>query len=337
MRFLKDLLIGAVIGAANIIPGVSGGTMALILGIYERLLGIISSISAHSIKSLLGIVRFNQKAKQEFIEEFNRLEGFFLIKLAIGALLAILSLASIMTFLLKEFHDPTYGFFFGLVAVSAVYPYKLIKQKNISIVAMFVIGCISVMAISNSVSNEDLINKAKAKQEIKLLKKSKPSADSSTLVEKRNHQASYLFYVFILGAVSITAMVLPGISGSFLLLLLGGYFELLKAIAIRDLLLLGVFAFGCLIGLLISTRIIQKLLEKWHDATMGFLLGLVIGSLWMIWPFKESRIIGDETIYLNNVLPTQVSNNEVLSLSAIMVGALLVAIFLFIEHKNKKS
>ena len=344
MRHLKDLSIGAVIGAANIIPGVSGGTMALIMGVYEKLLTILSSISFASIKAFLGVFRFNEKGKQQFIAEFKRLEGFFLIKIMVGAIVAILLLASLMTFLLQKHHDPTYGFFFGLVLLSAVYPYKLIRRINPLVVVVMLIGLGSVFAISNSVSNQTLIDKAKQKLQLKAEKTANAgkkenttkttSSMKATLPTSTSAAEKSMLYIFILGVVAITAMVLPGVSGSFLLLLLGGYFEILEAIATRDLSLLSIFGVGCLVGLLLSSRLIHFLLNRWHDATMSFLLGLVIGSLWMIWPFKHSMLIGDQVIYLNNKLPTSLGSGEMLTLLTTTAGILTIVAFLWIEKKK---
>ncbi len=329
MRHLKDLSIGAVIGAANIIPGVSGGTMALIMGVYERLLTILSSISLRSVKSFLAILRFNRAGAKQFAEEFRRLEGFFLVKLTIGALAAILSLASLMTYLLHQHHDATYGFFFGLVLLSAVYPYKLIRRKSLLLVIIVLLGAGSVLAVSTSVSNETLIEKARQKQQLKTSK----AAAKNTQVQRRVSTGLFV-NIFVLGFVAITAMVLPGISGSFLLLLLGGYFDILQAIAARDLVILSIFGIGCLAGLLVSSRLIHFLLSRWHDATMAYLLGLVLGSLWMIWPFKNSVKVGDQLVYLDNILPAGFGTNEILTLVTTLTGMATILAFLWIESKN---
>jgi len=334
----KDLFIGAVIGAANIIPGVSGGTMALVLGVYERLLTILSSVSFASVKALLGVLTFTGPARKTFLDEFNRLEGFFLIKIVSGALLSIALLASLMTYLLHTYHDPTYGFFFGLVLMSAIYPFKLIKHKNVVVFMMVAAGVISVMALANSVSNEDLLAKAEFKQQIKQQQAKmhrKKSAGELPLPADSGRKLSAYMYFLVLGAVAITAMVLPGVSGSFLLLLLGGYFDILAAIAGRDFLVLAAFALGCLIGLLASTRLIHFLLVRWHDATMGYLFGLVIGSLWMIWPFKTSAVIGDETIYLGNTIPVVLGSAQWLTLLCTGAGIALILLFLLVENKQQ--
>ena len=266
----------------------------------------------------------------------------------VGAIVAILLLASLMTFLLQKHHDPTYGFFFGLVLLSAVYPYKLIRRITPLVVVVMLIGLVSVLAVSNSVSNQTLIDKAKQKLQLKAEKTANAGKKKNTTKTTSSADASMkaadtasasgvkksMLYIFILGVVAITAMVLPGVSGSFLLLLLGGYFEILEAIATRDLALLSIFGVGCLVGLLLSSRLIHFLLNRWHDATMSFLLGLVIGSLWMIWPFKHSILIGDQIIYLNNKLPTSLGSGEILTLLTTIAGILTIVAFLWIEKKK---
>ena len=169
---------------------------------------------------------------------------------------------------------------------------------------MVIIGAISVISISTGVSEDKLIEKAKYKQEVRMQKestnKNKFATNKPNINTNKQIWKDY-FYIFILGSIAITAMILPGVSGSFLLLVMGGYFEILAAIAARDLGILSVFALGCVVGILIATKFIKYFLDRWHDATMSFLLGLVLGSLWMIWPFKTSAEVGHETIYLSNI------------------------------------
>ncbi len=338
---IKDLSIGAVIGAANIIPGVSGGTMALVMGVYQRLLTVLSGISIKTFKCFFGLFRFSQKSRQDFAEEFNRLEGFFLIKIFVGAIVAIVLLASLMEFLINHHHAATYGFFFGLVLLSAVYPYKLIRKMRPQLLIALFLGVASVFAISIGVNDKDLIEKAEIKQEKKAAKaamKSNPNALAKTTKTVSKADTKSLLFMFLLGSVAITAMVLPGVSGSFLLLVLGGYFDLLSAIAERDMAILSVFLAGCMIGLIISTRMINYLLTRWHDATMTFLLGLVFGSLWVIWPFKHVYQLGDVTVYLkDNTLPTSFGPIEIMTIFSTLAGIAIVACFLWYEKFKKKT
>ena len=130
-QLIRDLLKGVIIGVANIIPGVSGGTMALVLGIYGRMIGALNSISFSTVKNILGILRFNKTGLDNFKYELKRIDAFFLMRISAGALIAVVVLARLMMYLLVNWHDPTYGFFFGLVIASAIVPFKLIQKKNL--------------------------------------------------------------------------------------------------------------------------------------------------------------------------------------------------------------
>lgn len=318
--FLK----GGVIGIANIIPGVSGGTMALVLGIYERLLHAITSISSETLIVSFKALSLKKHHRKVFIDEMKRIDFPFLVLIALGALGAIVALAQLMTWLLTEFHDPTYGFFFGLVLVSVAAPYREIKQKGIAVLLAVIVGTAGVIAISEAAGGDRLIEKAKVKQEMSA--HPQPEHSSDTIVNT--------IIIFLSGALAISAMILPGVSGSLLLLLLGSYFEVLKAIAEKNLVLLGIFALGCIVGAAFFTRFLSWLLEKSHNVTMGVLTGLVAGSLWMIWPFKKHQLIGTEKVYLNNILPEVLGINEIVTVATLALGAVLVLAMMKLEGKR---
>ena len=334
MNAIKDLFKGAVIGIANIIPGVSGGTMALVLGIYERLIDAIHNISSETIVSTLRLFLFKKESFESFKTEMKRIDALFLLILGTGALSAIIALAKLMTYLLKHQHDPTYGFFFGLVLLSVIAPFQLIKKKTVPVFLAVIIAMSSVFAVSYAVSGDTMLHKAQKKHELTL--KTSQSTIAQPAVSRQRVKVLKYLYLFFLGAVSISAMILPGVSGSFLLLLLGGYFEILEAITTRNIPVLGAFALGCIVGILLFTRLLDFLLKKWYDQTMGFLVGLVIGSLWMIWPFKTTALVGDETVYLSNMIPAQFSANEILTVAAFVAGSLIVAVMLIIEARREK-
>ena len=350
MKSIKDLVDGAIIGIANIIPGVSGGTLALVLGIYERLIQAINNISIDTIKSTLVLITFKKESFNNFKEEMKKIDGVFLCRITIGAIAAIALLAKLMTYLLKNQHDPTYGFFFGLVLVSAIAPYKMIKQKNFKAAISAIIAIICVVSTSQLVSGDKLLEKAKTKHEMQINKSNIESSQQSQTT-KSNVDLLYFLYIFFLGAITISAMILPGVSGSFLLLLLGGYFDILQAIsntinAIGTLnykiltssgSILGVFALGCFFGIILFSRLLNFLLNKWHDQTLSFLVGLVLGSLWMIWPFKTSATVGNEIVYLSNKIPETFGKSELYTLLAVTGGIIIVLIMLWIESRNKKS
>jgi putative membrane protein len=318
--FLK----GSIIGIANIIPGVSGGTMALVLGIYERLINAIKSISMESLIKSAKLFSFTKESREDFAEEVKRTDFLFLVFIALGAISAIVLLAKVMTIMLKGFHNPTYGFFFGLVLVSAAAPFQMIKKKSLPVFFMILIAAAGVAALSTTMSNDDLIERARAKQELKI--KGAESSGEMTL------KKAVIF--FIAGAVAISAMILPGVSGSFLLLLMGLYFDILRAISQRDLILIGIFSLGCLAGVVLFSRFLAFLLKSFHDFTMAFLVGLVLGSLWVLWPFKATAVVGSETVYLNNILPSSINGDFWFTGGAAIMGIFIVTLMLFIEKRQ---
>ncbi len=327
-KFLAEISFGAIIGVANIIPGVSGGTMALILGLYERLIGGINNISVHTALLFARAVFGSKEQRAAFREEFQKIEGPLLLNLAFGSMVAIFSLAKLMSYLLVFHHDPTYGFFFGLVLISAASPWMLIKSKTVGTIAAFLIAFFGLIAISEMPSREELIRKAEVRQYISA------QEENHLASEIRSMEIKKYAYYFVCGALSISAMILPGISGSFVLLLLGGYFDILRALSSLNIPVLLSFALGCILGLVVFVRLLHFLLERYYNPTMGFLLGLVIGSLWVIWPFKESVIVGIERVYLYNMLPASFGANEIATLVAFLAGALIVAIMLVVEKRR---
>lgn len=330
--YTANVLKGITIGVANIIPGVSGGTMALVLGIFERLIADIKSISIDTILSFIKIFSFKRKHWNAFIQEMKRIEAFFLIQIGVGVAIAIVGLASIMTYLLEKQHDPTFGFFLGLILTSMIVPFRLIEKKTFSRFVSMVIAIALVIGFSSMVSGEKMIEKAKTKQALN----AGHNADSEEIYNP-DLSGGRLLFIFVAGAAAISAMILPGVSGSFLLLLLGLYFDILQAIIHRQLVILGVFALGCLVGMAFFTRLLDILLRKWHDLTMAFLLGLVLGSLWPLWPFKTTAVVGDETIYLSNKIPEGFGGNEVVTLITVIIGALIVAAFLIMEKRLQEA
>jgi len=331
MNYAKGFLQGAVIGVANIIPGVSGGTMALVLGIYERLIAAIHAISGRTVAKTLGLLRLTPAAWREFAEEMRRIDLAFLALIGGGAMFSIVALANLMTYLLHAHHDPTYGFFFGLVAVSAWVPYKMIRKKSLACLLAGLVAMAGVVMLSQSMSGDAIVKKEQAKV---ALKAEKQQAGASGAAAAARPSPAHLLFMFFAGALAISAMILPGISGSFLLLVMGAYFEILRAIAYRDFLLLFVFAMGCGIGLLAFTRFLNYLLKQWHDLTMGFLIGLVIGSLWAIWPFRESVQVGEKTVYLGHQWPAALGGNEILTLLTFLAGSAIVVVFIWMEARR---
>jgi len=240
--FLK----GIVIGTANVIPGVSGGTFAIIMGILER---IVDAIKAFDRKALQLVM------KGEFRAFISHTDLLFLMELFAGMLFAIFSLAKLLEFLFDKYPSLVWAFFFGLILASVYYVGKRVTRWNITAVFFFIIGVIFATGtsfLSPAVSNDSIP------------------------------------YVFICGMFAISAMILPGISGSFILILLGNY-ELIVIDGIGDLNLrvLIPFAAGCGVGLLAFSWLLSFILKKFRNVTIASLTGFILGSLLVIWPWKN--------------------------------------------------
>ncbi|MCL6416357.1 DUF368 domain-containing protein [Aestuariirhabdus sp. Z084] len=237
---------GMTMGAADVVPGVSGGTMALITGIYDRLLEALSRFDLRAV----GLLR-----KAQIGPLWRYIDGGFLLTLFSGVLLSILSLARVITFLLQTYPEMLWSFFFGLILVSAVYVARSLERWNPAAAIALLAGTALAWFITVA-------------QPLQL------TPDLPTL--------------FVAGAIAVCAMILPGISGSFILLLLGLYAPVLAAIKGFELSVLATVAAGCVVGLLSFSRLLNWLLHHFHGVTMAFLCGLMLGSLNKVWPWKET-------------------------------------------------
>ena len=241
LLFLK----GMGMGGADVVPGVSGGTIAFITGIYEELLNSIKSIDKEAIQLL-----FNFK----IAALWKHVNGSFLIVLFGGIAVSILSLAKLIHYLLNNHPIQLWSFFFGLIIISALLVSREIRQWKI----MVVLAGIAGTAIAYFIT----------------------AATPATTPD------NYLF-IFLSGAIAICAMILPGISGSFILLILGKYQFIIESVKELNLIVIIVFGLGCVVGLLSFSRLVSWLLQKYHDITVALLAGFMIGSLNKIWPWKE--------------------------------------------------
>ncbi len=281
------LLKGMAMGGADVIPGVSGGTIALITGIYEELINSIRSVDGALVRLL---VKFQLKAVWE------RINGAFLVNVFLGILISIFSLARLITYLLDEFPIHVWSFFFGLILVSIFYVSPS-KMKGTDYIG-FALGAFIAYAITSFVPGET---------------------------------TESLWFVFVSGAIAICAMILPGISGSFILLLLGKYDYILSAVKDLNLIVIAVFGLGCLVGIISFSKLIHWLLQHYKTVTMSVLAGFMLGSLNKIWPWK---------IDLDNVLPTHYSivtgMNSYLG-AAILFFVLGIAIVVLLERAGKQA
>lgn len=249
-KFINYLVIslkGMAMGAADVVPGVSGGTIAFISGIYEELLSSISSVNIATLKLL----------RTDGIKvAWKAINGNFLLALLIGIFMSIISLAKLISWLLE--HNPIliWSFFFGLVLASIIYIGKQISTWNAFAVILFLVGTGVAYYIT-------------------------------TLQPLISENSSPLF-LFLAGALAICAMILPGISGAFILVLLGAYKPVLDAIHTKDFKLLAILVIGAISGLLSFSKILNWLFTHYRNYTLAVLTGFILGSLNKIWPWKET-------------------------------------------------
>ena len=284
--FLK----GIAMGIANVIPGVSGGTIALITGIYEELINSLKSFDKIALKHLL---KFRIKA---FINHTNLL---FLITIFGGSIFSVFSIANLFKFLFNNYPLYIWAFFFGLILISVFFVGKRIKKWDRLSLLSLIIGTIVAISFSNI----------------------------SPLNENDN-----LLFIFFCGVIGISGMMLPGLSGSFILILLGNY-ELLLVKAVTDLniTILTIFFLGSLFGLLFFSHILSWLLKKYKDQTLATLTGFIAGSLMLIWPWKEvskSIIIENKVKVIDYALflPKQMNEENIIATIMIFLGVLSVYI-----------
>jgi len=281
-RTLKDYLLlalkGFIMGASDVVPGVSGGTMAFVLGIYQEL---VLSIKSFDMKAFRLLVR------GRWHELSNHLAWPFLLSVGSGILLAIFSLARLLGWLLSNHPTFVWSFFFGLIAASVGIVSRDVEEWTPSVVISMILGAVGAYLI------------------VGLMPLQTPNSP---------------WYLIMSGAVAICAMILPGISGAFVLVLLGKYHQILEAVNQRDLLVLGLVAFGACVGLIFFSRLLGWLLVKHHEKTLGFLVGLLIGSLRKIWPWKETSLPFQPTAPPTNVLPPSFDKETLICFSLMLLG-----------------
>ncbi|WP_405371381.1 DUF368 domain-containing protein [Phocaeicola sp.] len=269
-RGLKDyaflVLKGMGMGAADVVPGVSGGTIAFIVGIYDELINSIKSINGKSLKLF-----FTGK----FAAFWKMINGSFLFSILLGIGISVFSLAKIITWLLVEHPILVWSFFFGLVLASTWFVAKDIKGWNWKTILGFVVGVVVAFYITVATPAET---------------------------------PSYLWFIFLCGAIAICAMILPGISGSFILVLLGKYFFIMDAVKTLDLVIIAVFAAGAVVGITSFSRVLSYALKHVRNITLAVLSGFMLGSLNKVWPWKEqitTVVDGHDLMIENNILPNQ--------------------------------
>lgn len=285
---------GVAMGAADVVPGVSGGTIAFISGIYEELIDSINKINLAALKVW----------KNEGFKSFwNHINGTFFVFLFAGIIISIASLAKIVTYFLEVHPVLIWSFFFGLIIASVWLIGKTIKKWTLGVILILLIGTLIAFYIS--------------------------SIESVATVDAK-------WYIFLSGAIAICAMILPGISGSFILVLMGSYHIVLEAVKSRDLTVIALFAVGCLIGLLTFARLLKYLFNHFKEITIALLTGFMIGSLYKVWPWKnqlgtEPIVVhsnGKEDFMMTNVLPDNFNGDSMLlpAIGCAIGGMLLILI-----------
>ena len=243
---IATFLNGLAMGAANVIPGVSGGTIALITGIYERLINGIKRCDPKALKMVL---------KRDFKAAWEYVDGRFLFALMAGVAVSIVSLARLFEYLLEHHERLTMAFFFGLILLSIVYVAQRISAWTPSVWAALVVGSVIAVGIAFLA----------------------PATENSAF-----------FYVFLCGVAAISSMILPGLSGSFVLIIMGNYALVLGAINNFDLGIIIPLALGCGFGLIAFSHILSWVFKHYANHTLAVMTGFVIGSLVVIWPWKQT-------------------------------------------------
>lgn len=285
-------------GSADVIPGVSGGTIAFITGIYDELIDSLKSIDLVAIQLLF---------KLKIADAWKRVNGTFLLAILAGIVTSLLSLAKLMTYLLREYPIQTWSFFMGLILVSSMLIFRDIKKWNVGII----ISAIAGMVIAYTI----------------------------TILSPAETPTS-LPFIFFCGSLAICAMILPGISGAFILLLIGKYEYMITALTSFNLLVIVVFAMGCVVGLTLFSKFLGWILHHYRFQTVGLLAGFMLGSLNKVWPWKEVIAYRMDNAgtqvpsFDKSVLPFhyyEVTGNNPLVFHAILFAALGILVVIGIE------
>jgi len=239
-------------GAANVIPGVSGGTIALLTGIFTEIIDALNALMDPSSWKML--------LKGQFREFWRYIHGTFLVSLLVGVLISIFSLAKLMVYVMHFYPVQTWAFFFGLIIASSVYMIYDIKGWKFVDFLFFAVGIalgVVICTLSPTTTPDDL------------------------------------WFIFICGAIAVCTMILPGISGSFILVILGKYDYIMQSVNQLNLPVLLVFGVGCVIGILGFSKFLHWLLKHYERATMLTLVGFVIGALVKVWPWNDMTAVAE--------------------------------------------
>ena len=270
---------GAIMGAANVIPGVSGGTMALVMGIYERLINSINQLNFNTLKKIFITRDFKSFAKDTDL--------FFLISITVGIFVSIFSLSILLEFLFETHKILVLSYFFGLIFASVFFVGKTIKKYSPLSIFLFLIGFLI--------------------------------AGGMVFISPSSSNSSFLFLI-ISGAIAMCSMILPGLSGSFVLLLLGNYELIICAINDLNFSILVPFGIGALSGIILFAKLLQFIFKKFRNNTISLLTGFIFGSLIVLWPWKLDNINSNS---FNYFIPN-LNQETLIAFALILLGVLSV-------------
>lgn len=305
LHYLLVYLKGVGMGAADVVPGVSGGTVAFISGIYDELISSIRRVGPEMVQVLF---------KQGFAAFWRYSNASFLLSLVLGVFTSLLTLSKVVGFLLEQYPLPLWAFFFGLIVGSIVFLLRQHRPRSLALGVCFVVGTAVALGIAE--------------------------------IPTQQLQGT-LPVMFFAGALALCAMILPGISGSFIMLLLGLYPVYIEALKTLDVVVLAVFISGGLLGLLSFSRLLSWLLHNLHEQTVVTMTGFLLGSLVMIWPWRNAtEMVVSESgkpyfLAFENVLPGQYSAltaqdpQTLLCLCAMAVGLVLVLGLEWLGHRMR--
>jgi putative membrane protein len=290
---------GMAMGAADVVPGVSGGTIAFISGIYEELITSINNIDLSLTKML---------RKEGIKAVWNKVNGNFLLALFVGIFISVLSLAKFLSWLLENEPILLWSFFFGLVVASIFMVGKEITRWTMGSIMVLLLGAALAFFITEL-----------------------PASDN----------VDSLPYLFLSGALAICAMILPGISGAFILVLLGSYKTILDAVHERDIKIILTVGVGAIFGLLSFARLLKWMFNHYKNITLALLTGFILGSLNKIWPWKkvlETKTFGEKIVVVNdmNVLPGAFEGDSKLMLAIVLAILGFSLIFILERLVSKK-
>ena len=293
-------------GAANVIPGVSGGTIALITGVFERLINAIKSFNLQAIRLLF---------KGEIKELINYIDLYFLLAVFFGMVTSVLTIARLLEFLFKNYPVFVWAFFFGLILASVYYVGKTVSKWSFSSVASFILGtaiAIAITSLNHATENDSFI------------------------------------YLIICGIVAICSMILPGLSGSFILILMGNYqLVMIHAVTNLETSILIPVIIGAVIGLIAFSHILSWVYKKYKDQTISILTGFILGSLGVLWPWQKEYYLLDnlgEYILKNGekvvagttkYVPESFNYEVIIAFSLVVIG--FISIYLIEKFASKET